>query len=1112
MTETWEQEPKRTTSRNPLPVALEEELFEVWLDENRQAANDGLERLCASHPEHESALRALAKKLENADSQIGFDEDNRPDRIDRYQIVRRIGRGGFGMVWLAHQLDPRRHVAIKVLYADRRSRTALRRFELERDTLAALQHPGIANIIDAGTTLEGRPYFVMEYVDGTTITRYCDEHRLDIDQRLALFLDVCAAVNHAHQNGILHRDLKPANILVRNGAEPQIKIIDFGLAKAMQEKPSSIAGLTEDGRLVGTPEYMSPEQAAGAPVDTRTDVYSLGVVLFELLCGALPIDSDTLRGSGWRTAMQILAEREPRRMTEALRTSDERCKVAADRKCDPHELESKLDKDLQWIVTTALSKARDDRYASVADLADDVRRHRADLPLSVGRPSVLHRTKKFVRRHRLAVVVASGVFALATYAIWAIIAARDDAIARRGEAEASEYSAHIKAANAALEIRRALPLRRALEMCREDLRDWEWGYLRSQSERSLMTVPAPLEDPNSRSVVRLAGNVLAIARNGPSRQRIDMIDVSSGRITKTVELDQGSTVFDLTSNSDGRMFAVGYTEPAEVHLHDGTTGQRLAWTDDGQERPAIVKLPETHATVAINDQDGVMAVASADRCWIYELDTGRARPTPLPMERDRHDIQDLAFTPDGKLLLTCGHGEGIAVWNWRTGRQVAFLTTHFALRRDIAISPDGTLVSAACAETDELQVYDIMRGTLAFALRAPSSPFSSTFVDNGRRLVSGHKDGSVRYWDLATRRLLEAVPGHNRYIDAITELEDAARFASISLDGELRIWSTREPGVGCSDVIDEPGSVRCFTAHSSTSWIYAAQTDATLQKPFSALPTTMRVYAKNLDTTETLFHVEIAIEANDVPLVLAIDEDRNELFVAMRSGTILAIDARSGDRLRETTDGLENCKFIQARGGLLLQQSDDETRSDLRIFESSTFATKWTTSRTRHDIGYGGALLIDNDGRSCVVLAYDDFEVIDSDTSTPVVRTPLKTRADALCASLDGSRIAISDIDGRITEYGVHGKLLKVLRESPPTTRIYKLCYSPNDRRLAYSSSASHAVHVIETDRGTEMLDLYDHAGWVRALSFDASGQRLLAHIDTGVHRWRVLSWSAVAR
>ncbi len=338
-------------------------------------------------------------------------------RIGPYLLKRPIGEGGMGLVWEADQQEPiRRRVALKMVKRGMDTDEFIARFTSERQALAMMNHPAIAKVLDAGATEEGRPYFVMEFVEGVPLNEYCDGARLDLRRRLELFIHICEGVQHAHQKAIIHRDLKPSNVLVTvTDGQALPKIIDFGVAKALDAEQFDDLLTTGAGQLVGTPEYMSPEQTglSDAGIDTRTDVYALGVLLYELLVGQRPFRREDLARMDILEVLRVIREVEPARPSGRLvqmgRQSDADLQAAAlARGAEPAALVRMVRGELDWITMRALEKDRDRRYASAADLAQDVRRHLDDEPVSVGPPSRRYRLRKFVRRHRTG--VAAGAF------------------------------------------------------------------------------------------------------------------------------------------------------------------------------------------------------------------------------------------------------------------------------------------------------------------------------------------------------------------------------------------------------------------------------------------------------------------------------------------------------------------------------------------------------------------------------------------------------------------------------------------------------------------------------------------------------------------------------
>ncbi|MHC4362889.1 MAG: serine/threonine protein kinase, partial [Planctomycetota bacterium] len=331
-------------------------------------------------------------------------------RIGWYKLLQLIGEGGFGVVYMAEQEKPiRRRVALKIIKLGMDTKQVIARFEAERQALALMEHPNIAKVLDAGATETGRPYFVMELVKGIPITEYCDKNNLDTRQRLELFIEVCKAVQHAHQKGIIHRDIKPTNVLVtlRDDDTPVPKIIDFGIAKATQARLTEKTLFTEFKQFIGTPEYMSPEQArmGELDIDTRSDIYALGVLLYELLTGTTPFDREKLRSSAYDEMLKTIRETEPPKPSTRLNTlGDALTDVAKHRHVESSELCKLVCGDLDWIVMKSLEKDRTRRYETANELALDIERHLRDEPVVAGPPSTVYRLRKFMKRHRTSVM------------------------------------------------------------------------------------------------------------------------------------------------------------------------------------------------------------------------------------------------------------------------------------------------------------------------------------------------------------------------------------------------------------------------------------------------------------------------------------------------------------------------------------------------------------------------------------------------------------------------------------------------------------------------------------------------------------------------------------
>jgi serine/threonine protein kinase/WD40 repeat protein len=708
------------------------------------------------------------------------------DTIGRYKLLQQIGEGGCGVVYMAEQEEPvRRRVALKVIKLGMDTRSVIGRFEAERQALARMDHPNIARVFDAGATGSGRPYFVMELVRGVKITDFCDENQLALPERLELFVQVCRAVQHAHQKGIIHRDLKPSNILVTvNDGVAVPKVIDFGIAKATEGRLTDRTVFTAFEQFIGTPAYMSPEQAVmtSADVDTRSDIYSLGVLLYELLTGRPPFSQAELMESGVEEMRRTIREREPAKPSTRLSTmgAADLVPIARSRKAEPPGLIHLVRGDLDWIVMKCLEKERARRYETANGLAMDVKRFLASEPILARPPSRVYRFRKMVARNR---VTAAAVFSvgLALFvglgvSTWQYQeksrAEREQSRLReqaqqaqasearfRREAQAHELSARMKAYSSDMKLLQfALAsddLGRAQELLdrqrpqpgHEDLRGWEWRYLWQfcQSDAAFTIC----QRSNSITAVSFSpdGSLLAV---GTWAGEVTVWDVVSRQLVFSRARSAGGT---------GR-------------LAFSARGNLLAYDDSRPESPPAVML------------------------W----DGGtRAESHRLPL---KGTLRDLAFLDDGS-LVTADFGASNNIIRWDVAGGVALnqqsapvassgMGTVFNASRD-----GGRFAHAVQGAYHSLRVVDAA-GREAFLLRvADELTTAVAFSPDGRTLVTGagYAEGAIRLWDVEERQLLGMLEGHRSWVSCVKFLPSEGRLASASADRTVRIWdlATRRP-------------------------------------------------------------------------------------------------------------------------------------------------------------------------------------------------------------------------------------------------------------------------------------------------------------------------------
>jgi serine/threonine protein kinase/tetratricopeptide (TPR) repeat protein len=489
--------------------------------------------------------------------------------IGGYRLLELIGEGGFGSVFLAEQVAPvRRRVALKVIKPGMDTRQVIARFDAERQALALMDHPNIARVFDAGATVTGRPYFVMEWVRGVPITRYCDEHRLATDERLGLFVRVCGAVQHAHQKAIIHRDLKPSNVLVTHGQDGAAvpKVIDFGIAKATGQQLTG-ATFTGTDQFVGTPQYMSPEQAglAGVDVDTRSDIYSLGVLLYELLTGTTPFDPAGLKARPLDEIQRMVREVEPDRPSTRLNTlpRDALGQVATRQRTEPARLGRVVRGELDWVVMKCLSKDPSRRYESAGALAADVQRFLEGLPVAARPPSLTYRLAKAARRHRAAVVAAGAVVAAVLLGIAGLAAGVVRARAAQARAEAD-------AARSVRSEARAVEQKRAAEQ--------------SASAAARQAAKAQAVNQFLQDMLRFADPEQATGEQVNVR---DILDQASARLVAGAFKDEPELEADVRAALGRGCASLGDVAAAESHLR---TAVRLYASAAGPDCPQLAQV------------------------------------------------------------------------------------------------------------------------------------------------------------------------------------------------------------------------------------------------------------------------------------------------------------------------------------------------------------------------------------------------------------------------------------------------------------------------------------------------------------------------------------------
>ena len=731
--------------------------------------------------------------------------------IGPYKIREVLGKGGMGIVYVAEQTEPiRRKVALKIIKPGMDSHEVIARFEAERQALGLMSHPNIAKVLDGGTTASGRPYFVMELVRGIPITRFCDEQKLAIRDRLEMFVNVCQAVQHAHQKGIIHRDLKPSNILVeRQDARPVPKVIDFGLAKALHQQLSDHTIYTRLSQVIGTPLYMSPEQAqmTRQDVDTRSDVYSLGVILYELLTGDLPFDRAKIRILEFDQIRKMIRDEEPTRPSHRVSTLEiEEASTISQRRCtDPRNLCVSLKRELDWIVMKALEKERSRRYESASAMAEDIQRYLDDEPVLACPPAMGYRLQKFVKRNKghvaaLALILVAamlGTVVSVYYATKATIAAREANEARikaeRNEQKAARanarsrallYVADMKLVSDAIanhDIPRAAELldRHIPENDEPDLRGFEWYFFQKRIHKPphvTLEIGGRVED------LELSPTERWLAATGPAGT-VCIYDAATGTKDRTIHTGSES-VRGVDWSPDGRLIASACAD-GSLHVFNHSAGRE-------QRR---IRAHEAYAKDVAFSRDGRFLFSCGDdklaKKW--DLDSGHVS---LVFAGHQREVERLDLSPDGRLLATASSDGSLILWDADTAKPLHRIDQKEGRMVCVEFSPDGQWVAAGNIN-GFLYLMDVRNRKHKLLTKQLDGVEDLTFFSGAQNLVTADRGGTLQFHAMP-REIRESADGdsfpllhwvahHGRAV-SLTATSDGRSLLSGGRDGALHIW------------------------------------------------------------------------------------------------------------------------------------------------------------------------------------------------------------------------------------------------------------------------------------------------------------------------------------
>jgi eukaryotic-like serine/threonine-protein kinase len=1030
------------------------------------------------------ASAATGESSSNQGTRVQPAAGSHPQRIGPYRILNVLGQGGMGVVYLAEQDHSiRRKVALKLIKLGMDTREVIARFNTERQALALMSHPNIARVFDAGSSDEGRPYFVMEYVAGIPITDYCDRNRLSTRDRLALFIPVCQAIQHAHQKGVIHRDLKPSNVLVAiEDGRPVAKVIDFGVAKATNQQLTEQTFFTRHGVLLGTPEYMSPEQADPGPleVDTTTDIYSLGVLLYELLVGVLPFDSETLRKAAHAEVLRIIRDEEPERPSlRVTALGADASEVAKRHDTDVPSLRRQLRGDLDWIVLRALEKDRTRRYASASEFAADIGRHLAGEPVMASPPSLRYRAFKTLSRHRSAFAATGLVFLAIVGGFFVATAMYLRAEASLRLADDQGYVANISAADALLRSNRAAEARTRLAACPVALRGWEWSYLYAQTDASVLTIGAGGTEARNVQFTPDGSRVVWTTDQGVLRAA----DAATGLPIPGTQwpppgapLPPGSVI---AVSPDGRRAVVaplelpirssGLFNPSGVRQSVAVLGvyaSPLTFVEmNGVTARAGGRFPTAPPRATADDRTllvlDIASGSTALRLPLPTLGIGSVvwrYPTPVEdtkglslgrMSGRPMSAVSAVFSHDGRRVATWTWDKVIRIWDGDTGRLVEELRGHTDGITQAAFASDGTSIVSASYDGTVRIWSTTARRSPRLLTGHEGAVLSLSLSPDGRHVASGGEDKTVRLWDSAGQQVA-TLAGHGGPIGALAFSPDGARLASASTDRTLRLWEVKTAR-----------QLDVFEGHEGEITAVSFSRDG------------RRLASGSADRTVRIWDLaRVRTQALPFPAIGALWSSHGgspRLLVSSADNSVRVWDPRAPEHV--------------IRLGRI---SKDDQIATPRNFVTSGAANGDVTR------------VVGGTADSLVVIwpVYPE--------APPLKLEGHRQMITAVAMTADGSRVASASLDRTVRIWNSDtGACLVTIPLPRPAG--WPLVFSPDGRTLA--AGVDTRVLLWDTGRGQELARMDGHDGPIRSLAYSPDG-RLIASGEGSTLRL----WDAVSR
>ncbi len=1029
------------------------------VDENLRFS---VEKLLASMDEAEDFLEAT--QLESAFQLL--DEDASENLVGRqigvYRLIRHIGQGGMGAVFLASRVDRefRKEVAVKIVSSLWQSAEIKNNFRRERQILARLEHANIARLLDGGTTDEGIPYLVMEYVEGSPVTKFCEEKIFSVKEKLLLFLKICEAVKFAHQNLIVHRDLKPSNILINGCGEP--KLLDFGVAKLLNAAMVDASENFTVGSNILTPGYASPEQFKNENITTATDVYSLGVLLYEMLTEKRPHD---LKDKSLPEILRIIEEEEPVLPSQTIAKSKDENQNPSnkDRKLNLQSLKG----DLDTIVLKALAKEPGERYQTVEAFCDDIIRHLNNLPIKARKTSAIYRIKKFTLRHKIGAAAVISILLLLFGWLASTIYMVEIARAQARENLRRAYSSDMNLAMQSYETANLSRLNQILERYENtDLRGWEWNFLQNLAnpKGKILTLKYSSDvwrvafSPDSKRLATAAGDGFA-----------RIYEVPGGRLLATT-VAQERNIWQLKFSPDGRFLATasGDSKSTSAKVWNAETGAEILSLIGHTARVRAIDFSPDGKLLATGSRDGSIRIWDAETG--AELKRFAVEIAGKPVE-----THDLKFTPDGKQLVTA-NTFGASVLDIFSGRNLFNFDEDNSLA--VAVSPDGTRFALG-GRNSVVQIYDLKFGALLLEMKKHTSKINDlAFSPDGKLLASASSDRTVRFFETGKGTEVRNLCVHFEDAWSVAFSPDGKFITSAGTDFNAFLFDAAK--------IMESSSFGHATP-SIDAWSVISPDGKTMATTSFGNSGETTIFDMETKSPKLVF-------SNELANIGAFSPDGAILATGMFNGEIVFRNSANGTEIRrfaahENISTFETIKFLRfTPGGKLIVSCG--TDNYVKVWNTETAELIRVLHRFEN---HSSALAISPDGRRVFAAGFDRTAKL-FDLQTGEILADLGEQRKALLSaeySPDGKTFVTGGADGVIKIWNAaDGKLLDTLTGNAGFIRT--LAFAPDGKRLA-SASGEGVIRLWDTETKAVVLAIRTNSANTNFLGFTPDGNTLIS-------------------